>query len=171
MNDVIHDTIKLIHAALVRVKAPRLYKSERGYQGESLSHLRENLPSSKRLCDYPLVEQEYQKRLKDHGLSIRPEIIIHCPFDPDEHESRRIGNLAVFEIKLRVSRATAHSVYERLTRVCDVLDYQLRIFINIGSGETHYEDSPAAQDDRILSFAAYMDGEQVTVNYSGTTDT
>ena len=167
MQDVIHDTLAMIPAALKSVKNPRLYESERGFQGELLSNLREQLPNLGTLRDYPLVEQEYQKRLKDHGLTIRPDIIIHCPFEQNKHESRSDGNLAVFELKLRASRATARIVYERLITICDELNYQLGIFINIGSRETHYEQSPAAQDERIMSFSVSLNEGRVEVNKSG----
>jgi hypothetical protein len=34
-----------------------------------------------------------------HGLAIRPDIIIHEPFDPSRHRSRRDRNVAVMELK------------------------------------------------------------------------
>ncbi len=57
------------------------------------------------LPDYAIVEQEYQKQADLHGMTIRPDIIIHDPFNPTRHHVRTEGNLAVVELKLRATSA------------------------------------------------------------------
>ena len=80
-----------ITTALEAVTAPRFYESERGYQGALLGELKRVIPEHLLPAD-TIIEQEYQKRLKTHGLNIRPDIIIHDPFDaePIDHDRTAI---------------------------------------------------------------------------------
>ena len=50
-----------------------------------------------------IVKQEYQKRMKEHGFRIRPNIIIHVPFKNTGFASRHEGNFVVIELKHRVT--------------------------------------------------------------------
>ena len=61
-----------------------------------------------------LSSQEHQKTLRIHGLNIRPDIVIHEPFDPLIHANRRDGNYAVFELALR------GKVLQRLQKISPV---------------------------------------------------
>jgi len=47
----------------------------------------------------PVVEQEYQKRIKAHRLKIRPDLILHIPFERGETEARTEENFVAIEIK------------------------------------------------------------------------
>ncbi|WP_198161254.1 hypothetical protein, partial [Variovorax sp. WDL1] len=73
-----------IETALRSIMHARFYETERGFQGALLAALREHVPTQF-LSDQTIIEQEYQKRLDRHGLKIRPDIIIHEPFDETQH--------------------------------------------------------------------------------------
>lgn len=95
--------LPLFMEALATIREPRFYDTERGYQGEVLAELRSRLVGAGLPGD-PVVEQEYQKTIPQHGLTIRPDIIIHIPFDRGVTGSRREGNFVAVELKRRGSR-------------------------------------------------------------------
>lgn len=70
-----------------------------------------------------LVEQEYRKRFADHGLAIRPDIIIHVPFRRGHHVSRRHDNFVAFELKRRARIGDARSAYANLRAMLLALNY------------------------------------------------
>lgn len=86
-----NDLVNLIETALASVTDPHYYEDERGFQGELYAHLRQQLRDMA-LPDGALLREEYQNRLATHGLQIRPDIILHEPFDPDRHPKRDSGN-------------------------------------------------------------------------------
>ncbi|RZF24016.1 hypothetical protein EVC45_41150 [Paraburkholderia sp. UYCP14C] len=148
-----------ITAALGAIKAPRFYETERGFQGELLAELKKAVPVDF-LPGKAIIEQEYQKQFESHGLKIRPDIIVHEPFDEDRHSSRRDGNIAVVEIKLAASQRQAAGDFESLIRMIELLNYPLAIFINIASEVTHSDLVPARWRERIVCFAVRLrDGE------------
>lgn len=138
-----------IREALAACTDPRLFETERGFQGQLLVEL------SKRIClpDGAIVEQEYQKQLKKHGLKIRPDMVIHEPYDSDRHSSRANGNIAVIELKLRAKSGQAIADFESLASMLKVLQYPLGVFININSSETHATLVPAEAKGHIVAYA------------------
>ena len=138
-----------MHEALAACAHPRLFETERGFQGQLLVEL------SKRLLlpDQAIIEQEYQKRLKVHGLTVRPDIVIHEPFDSSRHLSRTSGNIAVVELKLNASAAQATSDFSSIAAMLKALNYSVGIFVNIGSTETHEKLVPEDAKGHIVSFA------------------
>jgi len=130
--------ISIIVECIRSVRQPRFFETERGYQGELLAELRARLPQANLPGD-AIVEQEYQKRLRDHCINIRPDIIIHVPTPAGG--IRRQGNFAVFELNLRAGPAEANEDFANLDAVLDALDYPLGVFVNIASSRTqamHY---------------------------------
>lgn len=113
--------IGCIRDSLAAITAPRYFRTERGFQGELLVQLSRRL----HLLDREIVEQEYQKRQQDHGLTVRPDIIIHEPFDPAHHAGRAEGNRAVVELKLNTTTAEAAEDFESLAAMIQVLHYPL----------------------------------------------
>ena len=69
----------------------------------------------------PIIEQEYQKRAKNHGIDTRPDLIIHIPFDRGATGRRREGNFVAIEIK-RGSKDIEHA-FESLQKIHEALDY------------------------------------------------
>ncbi|QXB56929.1 hypothetical protein [Pantoea agglomerans] len=55
-----------LETAINGITHPRFYESERGYQGALVSELNKTLPDLE--LNGAIVEQEYQKKLKNMGL-------------------------------------------------------------------------------------------------------
>lgn len=141
--------------ALQSVTTPRFYETERGFQGELLVALRRTLPQDF-LPARAIIEQEYQKLLRSHGLAIRPDIIIHEPFDSSRHHSPDEGNLAVMELKRAATAKSAAADIESLVQMIEILRYSLAVFINIASVDTHADVVPTGWRDRIACFAVSL---------------
>ncbi len=103
----------LFMEALLTIREPRFFDTERGYQRELLAELRNRLGGAGLPGD-PIVEQEYQKTIPHHGLTIRPDIIFHIPFERGVSDSRREGNFVAVELKRRASRRQAEDAFENL---------------------------------------------------------
>lgn len=144
-----------VREALAAIAQPRFFDTERGYQGQLLVELGARL----QLPNAAIVEQEYQKQAQMHGLNIRPDIIIHEPFDPERHHTRADGNFAVMELKRRASSADARDDFRSLAQMLDVLRYRLGIFINIDSRMTHSKLVPADLHGRVACFAVILTNE------------
>src|SRR5215469_14629161 len=67
----IHEFLIMLSQSLESIREPRFFQTERGYQGELLAELRKRLRDVALPGD-PVVEQEYQKRIPDHEIKIRP---------------------------------------------------------------------------------------------------
>lgn len=143
-----------IRKSLAAVSAPRFFETERGFQGELLVQMRHRVP----LLNDVIVEQEYQKRLMVHGLNIRPDIVVHEPFNPKFHNARTEGNIAVIELKLNASPAEAVADFKNLSAMLDVLQYPIGIFINIASARTHSDLVPIQVRGKVVCFAVYLEG-------------
>jgi hypothetical protein len=145
--------IDVVADSLATITHPRFYETERGFQGEFLASLRRVLPSIG-LPDDAVVEQEYQKRLREHGITGRPDIIIHVPTTADGN--RRHHNFAIFELKLAARAAGAQEAFESLDRVLAALDYPIGVFINIATAETHADEYSGRFPERIHCFAVQL---------------
>lgn len=148
--------------ALGAITAPRFYETERGFQGALLAELHKTIPHHL-LPEGAVIEQEYQKRLYAHGVTIRPDIIIHEPFDETRHESRKDGNIAVIELKRDASANDAAGDFDSLIRMMQALDYPMAIFINIASATTHADLVPAEWRQRVTCFAVALHAGKVEI--------
>src|SRR3989442_11784166 len=75
MRTAILDATALALRALTH---PRFLRSERAYQGRIYCALQEELDRRGVLQDGIILEMEYQKSAR-HGLTQRPDIILHAP--------------------------------------------------------------------------------------------
>jgi len=148
-----------VRTSLHAIQAPRLFETERGYQGALLGQLERHLNLPARV----IVEQEYQKKAGCHALKIRPDIIIHEPFDPERYVDRAEGNIAVVELKLRATAAEAAEDFNNLDLMLTVLRYPLGIFINIGDTRTWFEAAPKPLRSRLACFAVALKENSVVV--------
>ena len=144
--------IASLRESLAAISAPRFFESERGFQGELLVQLSKRL----KLSDNTIIEQEHQKKLMAHGLNIRPDIIVHEPFNSERHGARTEGNFAVIELKLNASVAEALEDFTNLSKMLKVLQYPIGFFINIGSPTTHCNSLPNSVKGKIVCFAVYV---------------
>ncbi len=141
-----------IRAALSTCAHPRLFETERGFQGQLLIELSKHF----QLPDQAIIEQEYQKRLHVHGLTIRPDIVIHEPYNPTRHASRASGNIAVIELKLNANADEAAADFASIADMLRVLHYPLGIFVNINSRETYAELVPEDAKGLIVAYAVSL---------------
>lgn len=155
--------VAVIREALQAITVPRLFETERGYQGAFVGELSRRLPQLGAEIGGALVEQEYQKRLRDHGLNIRPDLIIHEPFNPNRHASRAEGNFAVFELKHRAASAEAREDFVNLDSMMRILSYPVGVFVNIDSIETHLIEAPKHIHGRLIAFAVSLDNKNVRI--------
>lgn len=161
------ELLNFIRESLFAIKHPRFYETERGFQGVLLAELVRRIPSIK--CQEPIiVEQEYQKRMSDHGMRIRPDLVIHVPFEAGRQSSRREGNFVAFELKLKAGVNEALADYANLSSMCEVLDYPLCVFINIGASSAHLNEYHGPHKEKLHAFSVrlYMGQVEVREEYA-----
>jgi hypothetical protein len=144
--------IEQVVDALRAVVNPRFFDTERGFQGAFQANLGAALGD--RLPPEVIVEEEYQKRIKIHGIRRRPDVIVHVPTQPGN--DRRVGNLAVFALKLRATPTEARHDFAALDAMFRALDYPMGAFINIGNDRTHAELYQGVYPGRIHMFAVWQ---------------
>jgi hypothetical protein len=158
-----HWFLELFIEALRAIRESRFFGTERGYQGELLSELRARILGADLPGD-PIVEQEYQKTLPQHGLTIRPDIIIHIPFERGFTNSREEGNFVAIELKRRASRKQAEGAFENLRQIKEALDYPITFFVNIDSANPYAELCPRSIADGTECIAVRLEGGIPVIN-------
>jgi hypothetical protein len=141
--------------ALGDIREPRFFETERGYQGELVAQLGKRLKNAALPGD-PIVEQEYQKTMPAHGITIRPDIVIHIPFERGVVESRDRGNFVAIELKRHSTENEAYGDFASLAQMHEVLRYPLTIFINIDSDKTHWAACPQSIAHQTVCFAVRL---------------
>ena len=144
-----------VRESLQAITEPRFYETERGFQGQLLIELSKRIPNFLPR-DLAIIEQEHQKTLEHHGLRIRPDIIIHKPFNPELHASRQKGNFAVIELKLRARPKKAIEDFSSIQSMLRVLDYPVGIFINIDQTRTQIEHAPSSCHGKLVAFSTKL---------------
>jgi len=124
--------------ALSEINNPRLFKTERGYQGEFYCQLKRELTTNGLLSGDRMLEMEPQKVNSRHHTRQRPDIILHIPIEisganPDEN------NFAVWELKLDGKSTDAIYEINNFEYMFRELKYSLAIFINIDS-DNNFKD-------------------------------
>jgi len=148
---------------LKQITEDRLFGTERGYQGALAGLLCENLKKQAIWPGNPIVEEEYQKRAHDHGITFRPDIIIHIPFDRGIYPDRKHGNFVVMMLKLNASKDTALEDYEKLTLICEKLDYSIAVFLNIGSQETFLSEYDGTFKERMFGYGVVKKNGNIVI--------
>jgi hypothetical protein len=132
-----------------------LYGDERGFQGALLHELQVRLGRGVSPED-PIIQQEYQKRMRHHGIKIRPDIIVHVPFERGTVEGRDKGNFVAIELKRRATAKAARQALASLAQIKEALKYPLTVLINVDSAETHARLCPASIADQTVCFAVRL---------------
>ncbi len=154
--------ITAVRQSLRAISHPHFFNTERGYQGELLAELRKRLPRLKINKGRAVIQQEYQKTRQDHGIRLRPDLLIHEPFDSRHHRDRTQGNYAVFELKRLSTPKKAQDDFCSLFQLMKALNYPLAFFVNIDSGTTHIAHAPSNMPGRLIAFAVKLiDGHVV----------
>jgi hypothetical protein len=157
------EIVSTISECLGSVRNARFFDTERGYQGELYAELRARLPAISLPGD-AIVEEEYQKRLPEHGVRVRPDIIVHIP--TPSGGNRRHGNFAVLELKLSAGPTAARKDFAKLDAVLDALHYPLGVFVNICSAQTHAAHYRGAFGERIHFFAVQRVGRGIQLRHA-----
>lgn len=151
---------RFIHS-IKAINAKRYFSTERGYQGQLLIELNTELRIEPIFLGEASIEQEYQKTLKNHGINIRPDIIIHIPYEEEIYQSRRTGNFVVIQLKRKGSEHAASEDFDKLDLMFEKLDYPLGIFLNVDSNETFFDSYTGNYKDRLRCFAVQLSNNQV----------
>lgn len=153
--------IQIIRESLNAIRETRFFNTERGYQGELLAEIRNKLRENEWVTGI-IVEQEYQKKVEEHGLTIRPDLIIHIPYETSRFNSRSEGNFAVIQLKKDARETEALEDYRKLSDMCRYLKYPLGVFINIDSNNTFLNNYNGDFKDNFIAFAVKLfDGKVI----------
>jgi len=147
--------------ALGSIRTPRLFANERGYQGALIAELQTIAAD---IGNGVIIEQEHQKRLLSHGLRIRPDIIIHEPFDCRRHTNTAQGNIAAIELKRRATRRGAIADFKSLSQMHNNLNYPFVFFINVDSERTYVEAAPGSLRGALTCFSVALQNEQIIIH-------
>ena len=142
----------------------RLFSTERGYQGQLITELKNRVNIKQIFSKHAILEQEYQKTLEAHGINIRPDLIIHIPYETGIHNDRRSGNYVVIQLKLNASEEMAQEDFNKLDLMFgEELDYPLGIFLNINSGKTFFDCYTGDYRERLHCFAVRLVDDEVII--------
>lgn len=156
--------LSLFEGALTSIDEPRLYKSERGYQGALLAELIRRLRDAN-FVGRPIAEQEYQKVVHKHGLRTRPDLIVHVPFDRGVTGSRASGNYVAIELKRKAGPQKARLDLDKLKRLAETLNYPLTLFVNIDHTKSQVATCPAEIAAQTVCFAVRLEnGKPIIVS-------
>ena len=155
--------LRVFKESLEVITEKRFFSSELGYQGQLVSELNKRLIMELVFSSRAVVEQEYQKRLKRHGIRIRPDIIIHVPYSEGIHSSRKEDNYVVIQLKKNSSKKDALDDFKKIDLLFQNLDYPLGVFLNIDSEKNFYSDYLGEYRDRIHCFAVRLSAEDKVI--------
>jgi hypothetical protein len=138
------DFMKPLLASLAKIKDPTLFADERGYQGELKSRLDRELALGIQEDDFaaPQVREEYQKRAELHGITLRPDIIIHVPYERGVSPTRKHDNYMVILLKRAAGRTKALKNFQSLETICSVLEYPVGVSINVSRSDLWLPEFP-----------------------------
>src|SRR5882762_8650616 len=156
------DFLAVLEESLLSISEGVLYRDERGFQGALLHELNAHFGHGV-LQDDPVIQQEYQKRLRHHGIKIRPDIIVHIPFERGRAHTRDEGNFVAIELKRRATAKRAKAAFGSLAKMKKSLKYPLTVFINVDSQETRVSQCPKSIADQTVCFAVWLEEGQPVV--------
>jgi hypothetical protein len=109
------------------------------------------------------LKQKNEAERRHILTGIRPDIIIHVPFERGVTESREEGNFVAMELKRRATDKTATGAFTNLAKMKKALKYPLTIFINIDSNETHSALCPKSIAGQTVCFAVRLENRRSVV--------
>lgn len=147
--------------SLCSVKNPRLFCTERGFQGEFFCLLQKILKEQGIVDENCILEMEYQKSVR-HGTQQRPDIILHVPVEISRTTVTE-NNYAVWALKRNASVKSATDDFEKLNDMFSILTYPMGFFINIDSMSHHLDSYSGDFRDRIFAFAVQLNQSDVAI--------
>ncbi len=155
--------LPLLVDALRNVRNAQFFRTELEYQGELLAELRARIPNAGLPGD-AIIEQEYQKRLRDHGIDVRPDLIIHVP-TPADGDVRQ-GNCVVFELNHQAGPKEVAEDCANLDTVVRALNYPLAVFVNIDTRQTQAGHYRGFFRERLRCFAVRNADKGVEIRHA-----
>ena len=155
--------IEIVIEALKKVNNPRFFKTERGYQGRFACAMYEVMGNKEIFPDDVILEEEYQKRLKEHRTRRRPDIIVHIPTEISGLANTSKNNFVVFAFKKNATPEKAGNDFKKLDFMFKKLDYPLGIFINIGTLHTHIDKYRGNYKERLHFFSVVMKNVELKI--------
>ncbi|MEA2033564.1 MAG: hypothetical protein U9N41_08285 [Euryarchaeota archaeon] len=155
--------IEIIIEALKKVNNPRFFKTERGYQGRFACAMYEVMDDKGIFPDDAILEEEYQKRLNEHGTGQRPDLIVHIPTEISGLANTSKNNLVVFAFKKNATLKKVGEDFYKLDVMFKELEYPLGIFINIGTLHTHIDKYRGNYKERLHFFSVVMKNVEVKI--------
>jgi len=154
------DPIQALYIAITRIREPRLFSTERGYQGQLAAEIDKVIEGEPNSIERPLVEQEYQKTAELHGITLRPDIIVHVPFDRGVSPTRQHDNHLAILLKLAATKQGAEEDFKKLETICSVLDYPIGAFVNIASSDLWLPNYKRQSDKSFIlhEIAVHLEG-------------
>ncbi len=139
------------------------FSDERAFQGELLAQMTSSANLKQIFPDNAILQQEYQKTLKEHGINIRPDLILHIPYETGSYDNRDSGNFVAIQLKRKASKSKAEEDFGNLDLMFEKLNYPLGIFLNIDSTKTFFDNYIGNYRERLHCFAVRLVSQEVVI--------
>ena len=166
MKISIHSFIEIVITALKEIDTPRFFKTERGFQGRFNIALNKILDEQNIFPEGTIIEEEYQKRLKLHGINQRPDLIIHVPIESSHSSNRKENNYIAFAFKLSGNKIKVMKDFENLNELIEKLNYSIGIFININSINSFLGEYQGPNKDKLHEFCIKQINGKLNLRYA-----
>jgi hypothetical protein len=137
---------------------------EKSFQAALYASIKMRIHAAQDVAEDLVLEQEVTKSLRLHAIVRRPDLILHVPFESGRTTSRGEGNLVSLEIKVNAGLEAAHADYDKLARMCEMLHYEIGVFVNVGAEYTHWTTYTGRHKDRLKGFAVRLANKVVLIN-------
>ncbi len=160
-KDVFLDTFR---DSIRAITGDRYFSNERAYQAALFAELKSKGNIQQIFSIDAIPETEYQKILIKHGITIRPDLILHVPYKEEMYENRRSGNFVVIQLKRKASVRKAREDFDKLDLMFQKLGYPLGIFLNINSANTFSNHYTGDYPERLYCFAVILINHEVVIH-------
>jgi len=155
-----HLIIQMVLTSLYEISSPRFFNTERGFQGRFLISFNKQLEERKIFPEGTIIEEEYQKSNKLHGIKQRPDLLVHIPIESSTSSNRKENNFIAFEFKLNGNKVKVLKDFDKLDEMIIKLHYNYGIFININSLNSFLADYEGTNKDKLQEFCIkQLDGK------------
>jgi len=161
---MVEQIIRLLASSIKKTLTnERYWKSERAFQSEFYCFLKEQHETINLFPKGAILESEYQKKLDEHGLRLRPDLIVHMPTEIT-HANVRKNNYLLIQFKVHATLRKAIADFKKINDLIRILDYPIGIFINVDSEGKEFLASYSRGEykQRIHEISVYReDGETI----------
>jgi len=157
-----------IIVALKGITVARYHKSERGFQTEFYKILSNQLNGKGIFPEHTILEAEVQKRnLEHYGITQRPDLLIHIPIEMGITENVNENNFVNLAFKLLGNERASVEDYGKLEQMFILLNYELGVYINIGSyPEVFLSSYDGEYKDRMHEFSILLEDGNIKIKHA-----